>query len=247
MALVVFDEAYFWWLYLRQFGTRVLFSKFALIIDVIGLIRRVLPLLIIFGRKLGGQAANVTRHCKWRHIHVFEGLIYCSGRISLAFLRPLLRVIFSLIFHFDEQAIKLFHLLNTLLILLQLLWVALLLFGFRRMERWLLCCMDFVDGVGIYVVVDAGRIEFLQSISNLLFLCELEEVFKSVPLLVTLINYLRVLHILFHAFVNLPMLFQHLAKVWLLVRPNCAVGVLSILRASLRNIVTGLNFGWFWS
>ena len=103
--------------------------------------------------------------------------------------------------------------------------------------------MDFIDGVRIYVVVDAWRIELLQSVADLFFLCELEEVFKSIPLLVTLINNLSIFNILFHTFMSLPMLLQHLTKVLLLVRPVLTLAVLCVLRAGLRDVVTGLDFG----
>ena len=102
--------------------------------------------------------------------------------------------------------------------------------------------MDFVDCVRIYVIVDTRCIELLQSVANLFLLCKLEEVFKSIPLLITLINRLSVFRVLFQTVMGLSMLLQHLTKVILLIGPVLALASLCILRAGLRNIVTGLDF-----
>lgn len=152
-----------------------------------------------------------------------------------------------MVFHFDEKAVKLFHLLDTLAVLLQLIRVALLLlFRFLLlMQGRLLRCVDLIYGVGVDVIVYAGCIELLQPVTDFLFLGELEEVLKSVPLLVTLIDDLGVLGVLFHAFMNIVVLFQHLAKVLLLVGPKLTVCIMSVLGPSLGNIVTRLNFGRF--
>jgi hypothetical protein len=43
---------------------------------------------------------------------------------------------------------------------------------------------DFVDDIGVYVVLEGGRVELLETVLYLFLGSEFKEVFKSVPLLV---------------------------------------------------------------
>ena len=93
-------------------------------------------------------------------------------------------------FHFHKHLVHFLHFLNSGFVFLQYLFF--IFFRSRvlwsEMQRLFMRHVDFIDCVWVYKITNIWRIKFLESISHFLFWCKFQEIFETVPLIITLLD-----------------------------------------------------------
>ena len=100
---------------------------------------------------------------------------------------------FFVLLHFQEHTVHIFHLGNSLLVLVKIcllllcIWLSTLWFLHKR--SWIpTCLLDAVNCGRVHIIRHRGRIKLLKPVFELFFLGKFQEVLESWPLFIWLLN-----------------------------------------------------------